>query len=160
MSKIKFCSILLLLSSSATPVHANNSVSLNYAIGKESGAESMHGVNVMIKHNINDFAFLVSGTYVQNITDNDSGYFKNKYASLMPGVSYNLSKDLCFYGLAGLSAGSKVKDSQTHEIYGVAFGSGILYTLTDNIQFNAGYELGIVDAREINTFIVGLGYMF
>ncbi|AOT42639.1 hypothetical protein QY91_04715 [Enterobacter ludwigii] len=34
------------------------------------------------------------------------------------------------------------------------------YNLTDNIQLNSGYELGIIDNKEINTFIIGIGYLF
>ncbi|MGK8543830.1 hypothetical protein ACRS43_14000 [Enterobacter cloacae] len=85
---------------------------------------------------------------------------KNKYASIMPGLAINITQDINFYGLAGISCGSKMKPNQSHEIYGAAFGTGLFYNLTDNIQLNTGYELGLVDNKEIDTFIIGIGYLF
>ncbi|KUQ56025.1 outer membrane beta-barrel protein [Enterobacter bugandensis] len=160
MNKFNLAVVCILFSTIATPVYASNSVSMNYALGKEYGAEMMHGVNLMFKHDMNNFALVASGTYIQNTTGAGDAYLKNKYASIMPGIAFNITQDISLYGLAGLSCGSKMKPNQSHEIYGGAFGAGLFYDLTDYIQLNSGYELGIVDNKEVNTFIIGIGYLF
>lgn len=161
MDKVKLSSTLsLLFFFAATPVYASNSLSVNYAMGKESGAQSMHGLNFIYKHDITDFSLIASGTYMQNTEGNENLYVKNKYASIMPGVAINITDNLSFYGSTGLSCGSKMKQDQSHEIYGVAFGSGLLYQINGSVQVNSGYELGIVEGKEINTFILGAGFVF
>lgn len=161
MDKVKLSSALsLLLFFMATPGYASNSLSVNYAVGKESGGQLMHGFNFIYKHDITDFSLIASGTYIQNTEGNENLYVKNKYASIMPGVAINFTDNLSFYGSTGLSCGSKIKQDQSHEIYGVAFGSGVLYQINGSIQLNSGYELGIVEGKEINTFILGAGFIF
>ncbi|HDR2793995.1 TPA: outer membrane beta-barrel protein [Enterobacter asburiae] len=160
MHKIKLAVAFLFICVFTTTVSASNSMSMNYAIGKENGAENMHGMNVMFKHDMNNFALIASGTYIQSTSGSGDSYLKNKYASIMPGIAFNITQDINLYGLAGLSSGSKMKPNQSHEIYGVAFGAGFFYNLTDSIQLNSGYELGIVDNKEIDTFIIGIGYLF
>lgn len=160
MHKIKLAVIFLFICVFNTTVSASNSMSMNYAIGKKNGAENMHGLNIMFRHDMNDFALVASGTYIQNTSGSGYSYLKNKYASIMPGIAFNITQDLKLYGLAGLASGSKMQPNQTHEVYGAAFGAGFFYNLTDNIQLNSGYELGIIDNKEINTFIIGIGYLF
>lgn len=160
MHKYNLAVVYVLFGAFAMPVCASNSMSMNYALGKENGAEMMHGVNIMIKHDMNNFALVASGTYIQNTSGSGNAYLKNKYATIMPGIAFNITQDISFYGLAGLSCGSKMKSNQSHEIYGGAFGAGLFYDLTDHVQLNSGYELGFVDNKEVDTFIIGIGYLF
>ena len=160
MQKYKVSSMLLFFGFYSFSVQASNSVSLNYAYGKERGAESMHGYNVLIKHDLNDFGLMLSGTYIDNTKEKQNVYIKNKYASFMPGVAYNFTNDTSIYGLAGISCGSNVQVKQNNEIYGAAFGTGVLINVSHNVQLNIGYELGLVSGKEINTFTTGVGYVF
>ncbi|HDC4663543.1 TPA: outer membrane beta-barrel protein [Enterobacter cloacae] len=160
MHKFNLAAAFLFFGAFTMPVFASNSMSINYAAGKESGAENMHGMNVIFKHDMGNFALVASGTYIQNTSGSGNSYLKNKYASIMPGLAINITQDINLYGLAGISCGSKMKPDQSHEIYGAAFGTGLFYNLTDNIQLNTGYELGLVDNKEIDTFIIGIGYLF
>jgi len=120
----------------------------------------MHGYNVLIKHDFNDFGLMLSGTYIDNTKEKQNVYIKNKYASFMPGVAYNFTNDTSIYGLAGISCGSNVQVKQNNEIYGAAFGTGVLINVSHNVQLNIGYELGLVSGKEINTFTTGVGYVF
>ena len=81
------------------PVFASNSMSVNYAAGKESGAEKMHGMNVIFKHDMGNFALVASGTYIQNTSGSGNSYLKNKYASIMPGLAINITQDINFMDL-------------------------------------------------------------
>ncbi|MBT1869013.1 outer membrane beta-barrel protein [Enterobacter mori] len=160
MHKLNPAVVYILFGAFAMPVCASNSLSMSYALGKENGGGMMHGGNVMYKHDMNNFALVASGTFIQNTTGSGDTYLKNKYASIMPGIAFNITQDISLYGLVGLSCGSKMKPNQSHEIYGGAFGAGLFYDLTDNVQLNSGYELGIVNNKEVNAFIIGIGYLF
>ena len=160
MRKINLAAAFVFLGAFTLPVSASNSMSMNYALGKENGAVLMHGVNLMFKHDIYNFALVASGTYIQNTAGSGGGYLKSKYASIMPGIAFNITQDISLYGLAGLSCGSNMKPNQSHEIYGAAFGAGFFYNLTDNVQLNSGYELGVIDNKEVDTFVIGIGYLF
>ncbi|MDI7660466.1 hypothetical protein QLZ26_10160 [Cronobacter universalis] len=60
----------------ATPVSAGDSISVNDAPDKEHGAEIMHGVNVMLKRDMNNFTLVASGNDIRNINDSGGGYLK------------------------------------------------------------------------------------
>ncbi|ELY6246195.1 hypothetical protein SNQ22_002567 [Cronobacter universalis] len=60
----------------ATPVSAGDSMSVNDVPGKEHGAEIMHGVNVMLKRDMNNFTLAASGNDIRNINDSGGGYLK------------------------------------------------------------------------------------
>lgn len=138
-------------------IYAADNISINYGVGSMKGKSGLQGINLDIMHQPNAIGIIGSATYLSNT---DGQNVKTKYASILAGPSFSLSDSVFIYGMAGVSAASKMTNDQPNEKYGLALNTGVKYKIIRNVTINAGYEMGLVKSTVINIAYIGVGYSF
>ncbi|WP_326903121.1 hypothetical protein P8F81_23345 (plasmid) [Kosakonia cowanii] len=136
---------------------ANDTLSLNYSYGNLPDKKGMPGLTVQYMHVPDSLGFTTSATFLRKTYDEN---IVSKYASLLAGPVYKLNSTLYIFGMAGISASSKMKDSQANELYGPAISAGVGISLSDKLGINVGYQTSHNDGGSLNVFYGGLGYSF
>ncbi|ELY6247694.1 hypothetical protein SNQ22_004136 [Cronobacter universalis] len=135
-----------------------NTISLNFAQGAIPGADHIRGGNIQLMHDIDSIGVAGAFTWIEK-TKSDN-YGKIKYASASLGPTFKLSDAITSYGQAGIACGSKFKGSQTEQTYGPSLSAGINVRANSYLSFNAGYEAGWIEHKQINIFYTGFGFSF
>ena len=102
---------------SAFPVKAGNVLSLNYSYGFFSDKKGLPGLSLQYMHAPESLGIIGSATFLKN---NSSNGVDSKYASVLAGPVYKLNSAAYLFAMFGVSASSKMKDSQSNELYGPA----------------------------------------
>lgn len=157
----------------------NNNLSIGYTQGKVADGNTLNGVNIKYRYELNDkLGVMAASSFMSGKKDNVAPYNqfgKNKrdtsYASLLVGPSYRINEVVSVYGLAG-AAKSKTKIEvggnngfkKDHNKTAFAYGAGIQINPVKNMVVDVGYEgskahNGQKD-KNMHAFNIGVGLRF
>ncbi|MFI8417149.1 Ail/Lom family outer membrane beta-barrel protein [Serratia sp. NPDC078593] len=165
----------------ATAQAESHTVILDYAHTQLNNFNDLDGVNIKYRYEWGSSISVVNSFTALHGDNNNARGDKTEiqYYSYTVGPAYYVSRYLVLYGLVGLShsnvknsaawvadhssgaaGGSRGESSGSH----FAYGAGMLFTPTENLMVDVGYEGSKIDIggkeRDVNAFTVGVGYRF
>lgn len=169
-----------------TNVLAENLASLGYSHGKITDGNTLRGADLKYSSNHGTWGWIASANYMKGSSNNVKGsyegsslydgHLKSKYFSLTAGPSFKLSDRVTVYGTLGWARTKSELDSKYRstdesgnynfktKTDALAYSVGMQFKVRKHLIIDAEYEgttsNNALDDKHLNSFNIGLGYIF